>query len=166
MDASLSGDPRVQGVDDGVVAIAMETTEIDFAIADVFAFLADGANNILWRPDVAKVSLAEGPPETAVWAQSVLDAKGRERNSDYRVSWYDRPGRLELTVVAGSPRPTTIFQLRSLSPRETRVTCTVEVRPRWWPLASRTIGVAAAKAEAANIHNLGAGMYAAQGRRV
>jgi Polyketide cyclase / dehydrase and lipid transport len=152
-------------VDDGVVAIATETTELEFAIAEVFAFLADGANNSFWRPDVASVSLAAGPRETAVWAQSVLDAKGRERHADYRVSWYDSPGRLEWTVVTGSPRPITLFQLRSLSAHETRVTCTVEVRPRWWPFASRTIGAAAANAEAANILNLGAGMHAAQNRR-
>jgi hypothetical protein len=165
METLRSSDPRVQGVDDGVVAIAVETTEVDFAIADVFDFLVDGANNTLWRPDVANVSFAGGASEAAVWAQSLIDAKGRKRNSDYRVSWHDRPGRLELTVVAGSPRPIILFQLRSLSAHETRVTCTVEVRPRWWPFATRSIGAAAANAEAANIQNLGAGMRAAQNRR-
>jgi hypothetical protein len=146
------------------VAIAVETAEVDFAIAAVFAFLADGTNNTLWHPDVARVSLAGGAPDEAVWVQTLLTAKGRERTADYRVSAYDKPGRLELTVVAGSPRPTILYQLRSLSANETRVTCTVEVRPRWWPLASRTIGATAAKAEAANILNLGAGMHAGSGR--
>jgi hypothetical protein len=107
---------------------------------------------------VVSVIFASGPAEQAVWAQSVRTENGRLRKADYRVTWYDRPGRLELTVVNGPSRPTTTFTLKSLSPDSTRVTYTVDVKPLVWPFAATRFGARDAYAEAANILNLPAAL--------
>jgi Polyketide cyclase / dehydrase and lipid transport len=144
--------------DDSQVAIVSETVVVDSSIDDVFDFLVDGTSNSLWRPSVVNVIFASGPTESAVWAQSVRGANGRIRRADYRVTWYDRPGRLELTVVNGPSRPTTSFVLKRLSPSSTQVTYAVDVKPLWWPFARTRFGAQEADAEAANILNLPAAM--------
>ena len=137
-----------------------ETALVDHPIGEVFDFLVDGSFNSLWRPAVVSVIFASGPLEQAVWAQSVQDARGRIRRADYRVTWYDRPGRLELEVVNGPSRPTTAFALKSLGPSSTHVTYAVDVKPLFWPFARTRFGAQQADAEAANILNLAAAMDA------
>jgi len=140
------------------VAIGSETVVVDHPIREVFDFLADGSSNALWRPNVVKVIFAAGPTEGAVWAQSVRAANGRISKADYRVTWYDPPGRLELTVVNGPSRPTTTFVLKSLGSSSTSVTYAVDVKPLLWPFATTRLGAREADAEAANILNLPAAM--------
>jgi Polyketide cyclase / dehydrase and lipid transport len=136
------------------MAVASETITVEYPISEVFDFLADGTRNALWRPEVASVIFASGPAERAVWAQSVRGQNGRLRKADYRVTWYDRPGRLELMVVNGASRPTTQFTLKSLGADATSVTYTVDVKPLLWPFAATRFGARAADAEAANILRL------------
>jgi len=142
----------------GDVGTARETVTVDYPIAEVFDFLADGSNNALWRPDVVSVIFAAGPPDKAVWAQTLQSPGGRPRKADYRISWYERPGRLELTVFNGPSRPTIAFDLRSLTGTSTEVTCTVDVKPLGYPFERTRFGTAAAATVAACIRNLGAGM--------
>jgi hypothetical protein len=144
------------------VAVASETITVDHPIGDVFDFLADGSANPLWRPNVASVIFASGPADRAVWAQSIRTDNGRTRKADYRVTWYEHPGRLELTVVNGPSRPTTLFMLKSLGPTTTQVTYSVDVKPLLWPFATTRFGAREADAEAANILNLSAAL---EGRR-
>jgi hypothetical protein len=140
------------------VALSSETITVDYPIGEVFDFLADGTSNSRWRPRVVSVIFASGPPDRAVWAQTVRNADGRLVNADYRVTWYDRPGRLELAVVAGPVRPGMLFVLRSLGPTVTRVTYSVDLKPRWWPFAFTRFGAKEARLESANILNLPAAM--------
>ena len=140
------------------MAVASETVTVEHPISEIFDFLVDGSRNHLWRPAVANVIFASGPAERAVWAQSIRAANGRLTKADYRVTWYDRPGRLELTVVNGPSRPTTQFTLKSLSPDSTRVTYTVDVKPLLWPFGGTRFGAREADAEATNILNLPAAM--------
>ena len=144
--------------DDSQVAVASETITVEHPISEVFDFLVDGSRNALWRPTVAGVIFASGPTERAVWAQSIRTPKGKVRKADYRVTWYDRPGKLELSVVNGPNRPTTAFTLKSLSPNSTHVLYTVDVKPLLWPFARTGFGARDAAAEAANIMNLPAAM--------
>ena len=136
------------------MAVASETVTVEHPISEIFDFLVDGSRNHLWRPGVANVIFASGPADRAVWAQSIRAENGRLTKADYRVTWYDRPGRLELTVVNGPSRPTTDFTLKSLSPDSTRVTYTVNLKPLLWPFAATRFGAREAAAEAANILNL------------
>jgi hypothetical protein len=146
--------------DDSQVAVASETVTVHHPIGDVFDFLADGSSNSLWRPQVASVIFAAGPPERAVWAQSIRGDNGRIRKADYRVTEIDRPGTLELTVVNGPSRPTTLFTLKSLAASSTQVTYTVDVKPLLWPFTRTRLGAREAFAEAANIRNVPAAMDA------
>jgi hypothetical protein len=140
--------------DDSQVAIASETVVVNSSIDDVFDFLVDGTTNSLWRPSVVSVIFAAGPSEGAVWAQSVRTPGGRLHKADYRVTGYERPGSLELTVVNGPSRPTTSFSLKRLSPESTQVTYEVDVKPLWWPFGRTRLGATEAASEAANILNL------------
>jgi uncharacterized protein YndB with AHSA1/START domain len=142
------------------VAVASETITVEHPIGAVFDFPSDGSSKPLWRPAVASVIFASGPAERAVWAQSVPSENGRLRKADYRVTRYEQPGRLELTVVNGPSRPTTLLALKSLAPQSTRVTYTVDLKPLLWPFAATRCGARAAESEAANILNLPAAMAA------
>jgi hypothetical protein len=135
------------------VATATETLVIPRPAGEIFDFLADGSRNRLWQPEVASVILAAGPPERAIWAQTVV-RDGRERNSDYRVTFYDRPNQIEFTVVSGSPQPTYTYVLHGIDATSTRVTLTVEVVPRWTFLPTVGFGRRQALISAQRIHDL------------
>ena len=76
------------------------------------------------------------------------------------VTEIDRPGTLELTVVNGPSRPTTLFTLKSLGVSLTQVTYTVDVKPLLWPFTRTRLGADEAFTEAANIRNLPTAMDA------
>ena len=130
---------------------AVESVVVGRPIEDVFAYLADGTNNHSWRPEVVDTIFAEGPANRAVWAQISTMPNGRRRATDYRISWYDEPTRLEYTVFAGPRRAIGLFTLRTAAAGTTEVTLTVDVNPRWPPLPFASIGRRAAEAEAASI---------------
>jgi hypothetical protein len=144
----------------GDVGIASETVRVDFPIEDVFDFLSDGTNNVLWRPEVVSVIFAAGPAERAVWAQTVRSTDGKQHKADYRISWYERPGKLEFMVFNGPSRPTTAFELRSLTAQSTEVTCTVNVKPLGYPFERTRFGAASALRLAEQIVGLGPAMAA------
>ncbi|HEX4057048.1 MAG TPA: SRPBCC family protein [Galbitalea sp.] len=147
------------------MAIASETVTVDYPIGDVFDFLVDGSNNSLWRPEVVSVIFAAGPTERAVWAQTVKSATGKAVKADYRISRYDRPGKLELTVFNGPSRPTSTFTLKSLTSQSTQVSYAVDVKPLLYPFERTRYGTPAALDAAGNIHNLGAAMAARARKR-
>ena len=142
----------------GDVGIASESVRVNYPIEDVFDFLVDGTNNHLWRPEVVRVIFAAGPPERAVWAQTLKSVSGKDRKADYRISWYERPGKLELTVFNGPSRPTIAFDLRSLTGASTEVTCTVNVKPIGYPFERTRFGAAEAARIAEQVLELDAGM--------
>lgn len=133
------------------VGRAVESVVVGKPIEDVFAYLADGTNNRSWRPEVVDTIFADGPVNRAVWAQTSITPSGRSRATDYRISLYDEPTRLEYTVFAGPRRAIGLFTLRSAAAGSTEITLTVEVNPRWPPLPFASIGRRAAEAEAASI---------------
>ncbi len=140
------------------MARAVETVVVDRPIDEVFAFLADGSNNATWRPDVVSTIFASGPTSRAVWAQTSRTAGGREVATDYRISWYDEPTRLEYTVFAGPNRPIGNFTLRAAAHGTTEVSLTVDLTPRWMILPISSFGQAAAAAEAATLLGLPAAL--------
>ena len=139
------------------MAIASQTVVIQSSMGDVFDFLADGSRNHLWQPDVTSVIFAAGPPERAVWAQTIL-VKGRPRKADYRVTLYQRPSRIEFTVFSGRPRPVYNYELRALDSGHTRVSLTVEVNPRWSPFPTVRFGARDAEVAVQRIHSLAAAL--------
>lgn len=136
------------------MARAVETVVVERPIEAVFAFIADGINNSKWRPSVVNTMFASGPSERAVWAQTSRRSGGRTYASDYRISWYDEPTRLEYTVFAGPHRPIGLYTLRTAAHGSTEVTLTVDLVPRWMFLPISSFGRRAADAEAAMLRNL------------
>jgi hypothetical protein len=126
-------------------------------MGEVFDFLADGSRNHLWQPEVASVIFAAGPSERAVWAQTIL-VNGRERKSDYRVTFYDRPSRIEFTVFSGRTRPVFGWELRALDAGTTRVSLVVSLSPRWSPFPTVRFGAKDADAAVQRIHALAAAL--------
>jgi len=130
---------------------AVESVVVDRPLEEVFSYLADGTNNPRWKPGVTETIFAEGPISRAVWAQTSRMPSGRTRATDYRISLYDEPTRLEYTVFAGPIRAIGLFSLRTAAVGTTEVTLTVDVNPRWSPLPFANIGRRAAEVEAASI---------------
>ena len=85
---------------------------IAIPIDEVFAFIADGTNNTVWRPGVMDITPPEdGPAHGAVYKQGLRGPKGQRMDGDYRITAYEPPHRLAFEVIAGPARPTGVFEL-------------------------------------------------------
>src|SRR5690348_7885957 len=78
----------------------------------VYRFLADGLNNLRWRPAVSEISLASGPAGAtgAVYKQAIKGPMGRTVAGDYRIV-SAIPSSIRFEVVAGPARPVGTFEL-------------------------------------------------------
>ena len=79
----------------------------------VFAFLADGTNNLKWRSSVLDVVLASGEPDAvgATYKQGLRGPGGRRFAGDYQVTNYVPNEALGFQVVAGPANPRGEFRL-------------------------------------------------------
>jgi hypothetical protein len=62
----------------------------------VFAFLADGTNNPIWRPDMLSIELASGMPGLvgATYRQQLKGPGGQAIPGDYKITASDQPSLL------------------------------------------------------------------------
>jgi uncharacterized protein YndB with AHSA1/START domain len=81
--------------------------------ADVFDFLADGANNLSWRPGVLDIQHVSGEGLGAVWRQGVRGPGGSRIAADYQITEFDRPVRFAFRAIAGPARPEGRYELRA-----------------------------------------------------
>ena len=110
---------------------ADHTVVIAAPIADVFAFVADGTNNVRWRPGVMDITPPpEGPGEGAVYGQGLRGPKGKRFPGDYRITEFEAPSKLAFEVVAGPARPTGVFELSEPVPGATTVHFLLDLQPR------------------------------------
>ena len=138
------------------MAHAEETVVVPREIDHVFAFLADGLNEPLWRPDVTTVSLTTpGNQELgAVWGQTMRGPGGRTIAGDYRITAYAPPTRLDFEVIAGPARPIGSFRLREVDATSTELTFVLDLVPQglmrlMTPMINRQVA-----SEARAIHNV------------
>jgi uncharacterized protein YndB with AHSA1/START domain len=109
---------------------AEHTVTIGRSAEDVFDYLADGENNPRWRAGVVEIHrTSETAGGGATYRQALRGPGGRKISGDYRVTTYDRPGRLDFQVVAGPARPSGTFELISDGPTSTTVTFRLTVNP-------------------------------------
>jgi uncharacterized protein YndB with AHSA1/START domain len=100
-------------------------------IGDVFAFLADGSNNLKWRPGVMDITPpAGGAAQGAVFRQGLRGPKGNRFDGDYRITEYDPPAKLAFQVIAGPARPRGLFELSEPVPGATTVKFSLDLEPR------------------------------------
>ncbi len=142
------------------MAHAEETVAVPREIDHVFAFLADGLNEPLWRPDVIDVSLETAGVTGlgAVWVQKMRGPGGRPISGDYRITSYLPPTRLDFEVIAGPARPIGSFRLREVDTTTTEVTFVLDLTPRglmrlMTPMIEKQVA-----SEARAIHQLPAAM--------
>ncbi|HKU31312.1 SRPBCC family protein [Arthrobacter sp. NyZ413] len=95
------------------MAHAENEVTINRPARDVYAFLADGLNNKLWRPGVQEVALASGEAGTkgAVYSQTMTGPGGRSIAGDYEITVAEPEKLIEFHVIAGPARPTGTFTL-------------------------------------------------------
>ena len=106
---------------------AHHDVRIDRPITEVFDFLAEGSNNPRWQPLVVRTTGDEGTLGTGtMFRQRVRHPLGYTVSADYRITSYEPPYRLALTVTSGGPiRPTLTYTLTP-DGEATIVHCTIE----------------------------------------
>lgn len=138
------------------MAHSVQTVTVNRAIGDVFAFLADGTNEPLWRPGVSNVGhdAETGTGVGATYRQTMRGPGGRSIPGDYRITRYEEPTRLDFEVIAGPARPTGRFDLREVAPDMTEVTFTLDLTPRGFMVLMSPLINKQVRTEVANIANL------------
>jgi hypothetical protein len=68
---------------------ATNSVQIHRPAEEVFAFLADGSNDRLWRQDVLDIHLRSGEGKGAVYEQGVKGPFGRRVAADYEIIRYE-----------------------------------------------------------------------------
>lgn len=93
------------------MAHAEKEVFINRPVSEVFDFLADGLNNLRWRPGIAELNLISGKPDLpgATYRQLLIGPFGRRINADYRITKVERNAELNFEVIAGPIRPTGAF---------------------------------------------------------
>ena len=81
---------------------------------EVFDFIADGKNNLLWRAAVLEVERGPGTGVGEVWHQWHRGPGGRKMAADYEITEFDRPNHLAFRVIAGPARPEGLYELQAV----------------------------------------------------
>jgi hypothetical protein len=79
--------------------------------SEVFDFVADGLNNLRWRPGIAELNLISGKPDApgATYRQLLIGPFGRRINADYRLTKVERNQEINFELIAGSIQPKGAF---------------------------------------------------------
>jgi uncharacterized protein YndB with AHSA1/START domain len=115
------------------VAHASNETTIHRSIDDVFAYLAHGENNALWRGrilEVARTSDHDGL--NATYRQVISGPNGRRVRHDYRVTVYEPPQLMHFQHSAGLARPNGQLELTAVNPELTAVRFELDWRPTYF----------------------------------
>jgi hypothetical protein len=138
------------------MAHSSETVTVARPIAEVFAFLADGMNEPVWRPEVTNVGHVEGTGTGvgATYTQTMKGPGGRRIPGDYRITRYEEPTGLDFEVITGPARPVGRFDLRETAPGTTEVTFTLDLKPRGLMVLMTPMINKQVRAEVANIKNV------------
>jgi uncharacterized protein YndB with AHSA1/START domain len=147
------------------MAHAVQTVTMNRPIGEVFAFLADGMNEPLWRPGVTNVRHVadSGTGVGATYQQTMKGPGGRSIPGDYRITRYEEPTRLDFEVIAGPARPTGRFDLQEVAADTTEVTFTLDLQPRGLMVLITPLINKQVRTEVANITNVPRAMDGSSG---
>ena len=98
---------------------------------DVYAFLADGMNEPLWRAGVKDIALESGGAGSvgAIYSQTLTGPGGRSIAGDYQIIEAIPEQLLRFQVVAGPARPLGEYRLRTMGDG-TEVRFTLDLSPK------------------------------------
>jgi hypothetical protein len=101
---------------------AERTITIQRPIADVFAYVANGANATAWRAGVLDIAHVSGKGAGEKWRQGVKGPGGRRIAADYEVTAYDAPRLMDFKATAGPVRPAGGYRLKPVGEDSTDLT--------------------------------------------
>jgi uncharacterized protein YndB with AHSA1/START domain len=80
---------------------------------EVFAYLADGKNDLEWRPGVLDIARAKGDGDGigTVYRQGVKGPFGRRVAADYKIVDWEPPELIGFHTIAGPVRPKGSYEL-------------------------------------------------------
>ena len=110
------------------MATASRTITINRPIADVFAFVSDGANATKWRSGVLDTAHVRGKGVGEQWSQGVKGPAGRRIPADYEITVFSPPNRMDFKAIAGPVRPTGSYRLGADSDNSTSLTFSVDAQ--------------------------------------
>jgi uncharacterized protein YndB with AHSA1/START domain len=105
---------------------ATRTITINRPIADVFAFVADGANATKWRSGVLDTAHLAGHGVGETWSQGVKGPGGRRIAADYEITDYQAPTKMAFRATAGPVRPTGSYVLSPAGEGSTNLTFSLD----------------------------------------
>jgi uncharacterized protein YndB with AHSA1/START domain len=93
------------------MASAERSVTINRPAAEVFDYLAEGANGTAWRSGVLDIAKESGNGVGARYRQRVRGPMGRRVAADYEITAHEPGKRLEFKATAGPVRPTGGYKL-------------------------------------------------------
>jgi uncharacterized membrane protein len=108
------------------MAHAENTVTIDRPVKVVYDFLADGTNNLKWRPSVTDIQRVSDNPPT--YTQGLKGPGGRI-DGDYQITDSKPNERLVFQVIAGPARPMGTYTFEAAG-NATRLTFTLHFEPK------------------------------------
>lgn len=128
---------------------------INRPVSEVFDFVADGLNNLRWRPGIAELNLVSGRPDTpgATYRQVLMGPFGWQIDADYRITEVKRNEELKIEVVAGPIRPKGVFSF-SVSGAGTRLKWELDYNPGGLAIVKEPVAAWALNKEVGNLELL------------
>lgn len=102
--------------------------EIGRPPSEVFAFLADGEHDRLWRGGVLDVKRKSGIGKGAIYEQGVKGPFGRRVPADYEITAFEPDRKIAFRGIAGPVRPEGSYLLEP-APGGTRLTFALSATP-------------------------------------
>jgi uncharacterized protein YndB with AHSA1/START domain len=102
--------------------------EIHRPPSEVFAFLADGEHDGLWRGGVLDVKRKSGNGKGAIYEQGVKGPFGRRVPADYEITAFEPDRRIAFRAITGPVRPQGSYLLEP-APGGTRLTFALSATP-------------------------------------
>jgi carbon monoxide dehydrogenase subunit G len=84
---------------------AENSSVVERARSEVFAFVANHENDRQWRPGVLDLERASGEGRGAVYRQGVKGPFGRRIPADFEVTAYEKDSHVAFRTLAGPVRP-------------------------------------------------------------
>ena len=137
------------------MAHAEKEVFINQPVSVVYDFLADGLNNLRWRPGIAELNLISGKPDTegATYHQVMVGPFGRRINADYRITKVERDAELRFEVISGPIRPTGVVNF-AISGAGTRVKLALDYNPEGWDAVKSPVAAWLLHKEVGNLETL------------
>jgi carbon monoxide dehydrogenase subunit G len=113
------------------MAHAEASVFIERPVAEVFQFLLDGENNMLWRSSVLSIKKKSDTPAGvgAVFVQEARGPFGRRIRGDYEVVECEKDKKIAFQVIAGPARPRGTFAFEPQG-KGTKLTFTLDFGPK------------------------------------